>query len=477
MTTLDLAPPLAGPRVEGNLPGPRSAEFLDRQQRRESHARSYPRHLPIAIDSAAGSLVRDMDGNVFIDFLAGAGVLTLGHNPPELLDAVRDQLTRLTHGLDFPTPAKDDFIDAQLSMLPPSMRDTTKIHFCGPTGANAVDAAIKLCKIATGRGDIISFQGGFHGSSHAAMAVTGLVEQKQPVANGMPGVHMFPYSYCARCPVDLRPDTCAVNCVAVLERALRDPNGGIAPPAAVIMELVQGEGGVIPARAEYVTRVRALTRELDIPLIVDEVQTGCGRTGTWFAFEQYGIEPDVIVASKGLSGMGLPVAVIMYHERLDRWQPGAHTGTFRGNQLAFAAGAQAVRMVRRDDVLRNVQERGRQLAARLGPLRSNPWVREVRGTGLMWGVELADPATGRPVGDRGRRVQAAALRRGLILEVGGRDDTVVRLLPPLNVSADLLETACAILVDAITECTTGNRPVGAGLGARGGDALAGAATA
>jgi diaminobutyrate-2-oxoglutarate transaminase len=439
----------AVPHVSGSLPGPISTTYLDRQQQRESNARTYPRHLPIAIVEAAGNFVRDADGNVFIDFLAGAGVLSLGHNHPELVSVVAEQLGRYTHGLDFPTPAKDAFIEAQLSMLPAGMRDRTRIHFCGPTGANAVDAALKLCKTATGRGDIVSFQGGFHGSSHAAMAVTGLVEQKSPVLNGVPGVHFFPFSYCGRCPIDLSPDTCTTNCIGFAEHTLTDSNGGVPLPAAVILELLQGEGGVIPATRDFVQRLRALTRDLDIPLVVDEVQTGCGRTGTWFAFEQYGIEPDVIVASKALSGIGQPVAVILYDERLDTWAPGAHTGTFRGNQLAFASGAEAVRIIRRDNVLQNVGDRCRQIDRLLAPLQDLPWVREIRGMGLMWGVELADPGTGEPAGRLARAVQSQALHRGLIVECGGRDDCVVRLLPPLNVSAEVVDTACAILVDVI----------------------------
>jgi diaminobutyrate-2-oxoglutarate transaminase len=324
-----------------------------------------------------------------------------------------------------------------------------KVHFCGPTGANAVDAALRLCKTATGRGEVIAFQGGFHGTTHAAMAVTGLVANKPAVRNGVPGVHFFPFSSCSRCPVGLSLESCTTNCVTYLERALQDPNGGIPLPAAVVMEVVQGEGGVIPAQPDFVRRIRALTRALDIPLVVDEVQTGGGRTGTWYAFEQYDIEPDVIVASKTLSGIGAPVAIILYDERLDVWEPGAHTGTFRGNQLAFATGAEAVRIIRRDDVLGNVRRRGLQIAERLECLRTHPWVYEVRGLGLMWGVELADPADGRPAGALARAVQAEALRRGLILEVGGRDDAVLRMLPPLNVTADVVDTACTILLGAI----------------------------
>ncbi|KZB79665.1 diaminobutyrate--2-oxoglutarate transaminase family protein [Amycolatopsis regifaucium] len=452
MTYTPTAKPELTPRVEGDLPGPRSAEYLEHQRRWESNARAYPRNLPIAIAGGDGSYLWDVDGNVFIDFLAGAGVLSLGHNHPEVVHAATEQLRVLTHGLDFPTPAKRQFIDAQLSMLPPGLRSRMRMHFCGPGGANAVDAAIKLCKTATGRGDLVSFQGGFHGSSHAAMALTGLVAQKRPIANGVPGVHFFPYSYCARCPVGLSRDTCATNCVGLLERSLRDPNGGIPLPAAVIVELVQGEGGIIPADRDFVRRLRALTAELDIPLVVDEVQTGCGRTGTWFAFEQYDIEPHVIIASKALSGMGLPVAVIFYDQRLDSWAPGAHSGTFRGNQAAFAAGTAAVHIVRRDDVLGNVRHRGHQLEQRLRSVSDHPWVREVRGLGLMWGIELADPHDGHPAGGYARAVQAYALRRGLIIELGGRDDSVLRLMPPLTVTAEVIELAGTILIDAVEQC-------------------------
>ncbi|WP_156725710.1 aspartate aminotransferase family protein [Streptomyces apocyni] len=437
---------LTAPGVSTEIPGPRSSELLKRQADRESNTRSYPRRLPVAVARAEGSLIEDLDGNVFLDCLAGAGVLSLGHGHPELVVAAERQLKTFVHGLDLPTEPKDDFVEQQLSMLPESMRHSTRIQFCGPTGANAVDAAIKLCKTYTGRGDIVSFQGGFHGSTHAAMALTGLVEQKSPIANGMPGVHFFPYSACHNCPLGMRPDACETNCATYLEKSLEDPNGGITKPAAVILELLQGEGGVIPAKLEFVRRVREVTRELDIPLIVDEVQTGCGRTGTWFAFEQYGIEPDVIVASKALSGMGLPAAVIMYHERLDTWAPGAHSGTFRGNQLAFATGAEAIRVVRRDGILENVQARSEQLMGRLTELRERcAWVSDVRGRGLMLGIELADPETGTRGSALARAVQAEALAEGLILELGGRDDCVVRLLPPLILTEAEADFAADVL--------------------------------
>ncbi|WP_042383874.1 aspartate aminotransferase family protein [Streptacidiphilus melanogenes] len=439
------------PQLKTTVPGPESRRLLERQAAVESNARSYPRNLPIAVASASGCLVEDVDGNTFIDFLAGAGVLSLGHSHPELVEVAKRQLDTFVHGLDFPTPAKEEFVEAQLGMLPESMRDRMRIQFCGPTGANAVDAALKLCKTATGRGDVIAFSGAFHGSSTAALSMTGWVGQKESIGNVMPGVHFFPYSYCARCPLSLTPDSCETNCVALLESMLRDTHGGIPRPAAVVMELVQGEGGVIPARRDFVVRVRELTRELGIPLVVDEVQTGCGRTGTWFAFEQYGIEPDVVVASKALSGIGLPAAIILYDEKLDVWKPGAHSGTFRGNQMAFATGVAAIEIIRRDEILKNVLARADQLQAALGDLQKrHPQVYEVRGLGLMWGIELVDPATGRPAGELARAAQRHCLEHGLILEVGGRADGVLRLLPPLVVTEEVVAAAVDIIDGALT---------------------------
>ena len=437
------------PRVTTAIPGPESRRLLDRQAQRESNARTYPRRLPIGIARAQGSYIEDVDGNVFIDFLTGAGVLALGHNHPEVIEAVERQLRVLVHGLDFPTPLKDEFVDLQLSLLPESMRDRMKIQFCGPAGANAVDAALKLCKIATGRSEIVAFQGAFHGSTHSAMAVTGLVSQKAPVANYMHGVHFFPYPRRNGFPAS-EEVTVGEACAQYLRNALTDPYGGIPLPAAVIMEVVQAEGGVLPAPTDFVRGVRDTTSELGVPLIVDEIQTGCGRTGTWFAFEQHDIVPDVILASKALGGIGMPIAVIFYDKKLDTWAPGAHTGTFRGYQPALAAGVAAVKIFQRDGILENVREQGAYTTARLRELESgHDCVGDVRGLGLMLGIEIVDPSTGEPDPERALMIQRGALERGLILELGGRHDCVVRLLPPLNVSRETVDQALSILEDAL----------------------------
>jgi diaminobutyrate-2-oxoglutarate transaminase len=437
------------PSVRGPLPGPRSAQLLARQESRESSARTYPRRLPLAIARASGSYVEDLDGNVFIDFLNGAGTMALGHSHPELLAAIEQQLPLFQHGLDFPTEIRDEFISLQLSLLPAEMQGRTKIAFCGPTGANAVEAALKLCKTATGRSEIVSFQGSYHGGSHGAMAVSALVSQKEPVAGQMPGVHFFPYPYRLRSPLGGGEDL-GRRCAEYLERSLRDPIGGVPRPAAVILEVVQGEGGVIPASTAFLQGVRAITRELDIPLIVDEIQSGCGRTGSWFAFEQHGIVPDVIVASKALGGLGMPISIMLYDERLDAWDAGAHTGTFRGNQLAFAAGVAAARIIQRDDILMHVADLGEVALAGLRQLVDDyEIVGEARGAGLMLGLELIDPHTGAPNGSAAAIVQREALARGLIVELGGREDAVVRMLPPLNVSRRTLDQALSIVREAV----------------------------
>jgi diaminobutyrate-2-oxoglutarate transaminase len=439
-------------RVRTEIPGPNSSRYLDHQSATESNARTYPRRLPIAVAAAHGPYLEDVDGNVFIDFLTGAGALPIGHTHPEVVAAVERQLRSHVHGLDLPSDIRRQFVQQHLELLPQSLRRRMKIHFCGPTGANAVEAAMKLCKAHTGRSTILSFQGSFHGSTHGAMAISGLVAPKEAVPGQLGGAHFFPFPHCRRCPFELEPRSCDTNCASYVRHSLLDDYGGVPRPAAIIMELVQGEGGVVPATPRFVQTIAATAKELDIPLVVDEVQTGYGRTGTWWAFERYGIEPDVIVMSKAAGGIGLPVAAIMYDKRLDTWAAGTHIGTFRGHQLAFAASVATLEVMRREDVLGNV---GRQGAWMIETLRNtavrHPIVADVRGVGLMLGIEIGDPATGEPDGTRAARVQREALRRGLVLEVGGQHGAVVRLLPPLNLSRTVAAAALRVLDEALAE--------------------------
>jgi diaminobutyrate-2-oxoglutarate transaminase len=415
------------PRILATPPGPRSRALLERQDRRESSARTYPRGLPIAPAEARGATIKDVDGNVFIDCLAGAGVLGLGHNNPYVLDAVRRFLEsgHVVNGLDFPTEIKDRFVESLFSVLPARLRDHGRIQFCGPTGSDAVDAALKLCKTATGRHEVLAFQGAYHGMGQGPMSLMGATAPKRALGALLAGAHFMPYGYCVRCPLKLTLDRCGFACAHFVGSVLADSHSGVTTPAAIIVEAVQGEGGTVVPPDGWLRTIAQYARAADVPLICDEIQSGLGRTGRWFAFEHEDVVPDVVLLSKGLSGLGLPLSVIVYHERFDRWLPGAHAGTFRGNQMAMAAGIAAIEFMRTHGIVEHAAELGARLLADLrGALGSSALVRDIRGRGLMIGLEMASSETA-------QRMREACLRRGLIVELGGRDDTVMRLLPPL----------------------------------------------
>jgi diaminobutyrate-2-oxoglutarate transaminase len=424
------------------------SELLSRQAARESNARTYPRGLPLAVASARGAEIHSVDGRRYLDFFAGAGVLALGHNHPKVVEAVKAQLDVFVHGLDLPTPARDAFVTALLDLLPPPLRGRMRVHVCAPTGSDAIEAALKLCKRATGRDSVIAFQGSYHGMTTGAVSVTSLVEVREKLHGLMPGVHFSPYAYCSRCPLGLERPSCGTACARLLETTLTDTHSGVVPPAAMLMELVQGEGGTIIPTPEFVTRTREAARAAGVPFVADEIQAGLGRTGRWFAFEHFAIEPDVIVLSKALGGIGLPIAAILYRQELDVWEPGTHIGTFRGNQLAMVAGRVGLEVMREEGLHDNAAERGAELVSGLRALRS-PFVREVRGVGLMIGLEFADPETGAPATAFAKRVRAGCFERGLLCELGGRADATLRLLPPLIITRAHVEEALRIIAEAV----------------------------
>ena len=431
--------------------------FLKRQAGRESNARSYPRRLPLALSKAKGIYVQDTDERTYIDCLAGAGALTLGHNHPVVLDAIQQLLQEGVpfQTLDLTTPVKDRFVDALFGALPKEFAEDARIQFCGPSGADAVEAAVKLVKIATGRRTILSFHGAYHGMTHGGLALTGHLGPKEAISGLMPDVQFLPYPYDYRCPFGVGGEEGHRLSSTYIERLLDDPNSGVVSPAGVILEVVQGEGGVIPSPDAWLRDIRRITKDRDIPLIVDEIQTGLGRTGSLFAFERAGIIPDAVVLSKAIGG-GLPLSVVVYRTELDQWQPGAHAGTFRGNQMAMAAGAATIEFVRTHRLDQHAQIMGERLLSHLrkaqASLRS---FGDVRGRGLMIGVEIVD-VDGRPdaggaypaAPELARRIQSQALSRGLIMELGGRNGSVVRFLSPLIVTAEEVDTIASIFCEA-----------------------------
>ena len=434
--------------------------YVDRQNDFESSARSYPRKFPFALKKAKGSWVEDVEGNKYLDFLCGAGTLALGHNDDEVNQAMVDLLTSDAplHTLDLTTPVKDRFVHTILSLLPEGLKENAKIQFCYPSGTDAVDAAIKLCKTATGRSTVIAFSGGYHGMGHGALALTGNLNAKNKVANLMAGVQFMPYPYSYRCPFGLGGESGTKACINYFERLLKDPESGITKPAAVILEPIQGEGGVVPAPIEFLQAVRRITQELDIPMIVDEIQCGIGRSGKLFAFEYASIVPDVILASKAIGGTQ-PMSVVIYNKKLDKWTAGAHAGTFRGNQLAMAAGTVVLNRVSQSEFLADVVKKGDYLRKAMNELKDEvSIIGDVRGKGLMLGVEFIDPNGPKdimghpePCGEIAALVQKKCFENRLVMEKGGRNGSVMRCLCALNVSMDEINIMLDIFKKVVKE--------------------------
>ncbi|GFM60220.1 diaminobutyrate--2-oxoglutarate aminotransferase [Pseudomonas cichorii] len=439
-------------------------EYLQRQAARESNARSYPRRIPLALQEAHGLYVRDTQGQLFMDCLAGAGTLALGHNHPVAIEAMRQTLDSglPLHTLDLTTPVKDRFVEDLFAALPENFARHARIQFCGPTGADGIEAALKLARIATGRKPVMSFSGGYHGMTLGTLSLMGNLGPKQALGSLMADVQFLPYPYDYRCPFGIGGEAGVDAGLHFIEQLLGDPESGVLPPAAIVVEVVQGEGGVIPAPVRWLQGLRQLTRKHGVALIIDEVQTGIGRTGKLFAFEHAGIEPDILVLSKAIGG-GLPLSVVVYREELDTWKPGSHAGTFRGNQMAMAAGAATLRHIISENLPGHADVMGQRLISSLRQLQSDyPCLGQVRGRGLMVGVEIVSDAPGDsrvPAADTAlaQAIQRQCLHLGVILELGGRHGAVVRFLPPLIIQAEEVDVLVSIFQVALEKAIAETR--------------------
>lgn len=435
--------------------------YLDRQDKMESNVRSYPRKLPLAIAKASGCWVTDVEGKEYLDFLAGAGTLALGHNHPAIKQAILDTVASdlPLHTLDLTTPLKDAFTEELLSFFP---KDKYCLQFCGPSGADANEAAIKLAKTYTGRGNVIAFSGGFHGMTHGSLSLTGNLSAKNAVQNLMAGVQFMPYPHEYRCPFGIGGEAGAEAVTAYFENFIEDVESGVVKPAAVILEAIQGEGGVVPAPVKFLQKIREVTQKHGILLILDEVQAGFCRSGEMFAFEHAGIEPDIVVMSKAVGG-SLPLAVLAIRKEFDVWKPAGHTGTFRGNQLAMATGYASLKIMREQNLAQNAKERGEYLKSALQTLAEEyHCIGHIRGRGLMMGIEIVDPTkqpdrTGAYPGnpDLAAAIQKACFNNGLLLERGGRNGNVVRVLCPIIITQaeceEMIKRFTQALVDALQQ--------------------------
>lgn len=434
--------------------------YLKLQSEKESNAQSYPRHFPLVIHKAKGLIITCTEGKHYYDCLSGAGTLALGHNHEVVNAAIKDVLAKQIplHTLDLATPLKLAFMEEIFSILPEALRNTSKIQFCGPTGADGVEAAIKLAKTVSKGKSILAFHGGYHGSTQATMSMSGNLSKKEHLQSLLPDVHFLPFPYEYRCPFGIGRGMTAQISAQYIENLLDDCESGIASPCGLIVETVQGEGGAIPADIQWLKELRRITAERGILLIIDEVQTGIGRTGKMFSFEHADIVPDMIVCSKAVGG-GLPMSVLIYKEELDQWQPGAHTGTFRGNQLGMATGLATLQFIKENNVLANVNERSSQFFEALYRMQDkHQEMGDVRGRGLMIGVEIVDLSGTKdrlghypPSGKLAAKIQERCFKNGLIIEVGGRRSAVMRFLPPLTITAAETTEVLSIFEKSVVE--------------------------
>ncbi len=401
----------------------------------ESQVRSYCRSFPVVFNQALGAELITQDGTHYIDFLAGAGTLNYGHNHPVLKQALLDYIERdgITHGLDMYTAAKARFLDTfNRLILEPRGMGSYRMQFTGPTGTNAVEAALKLARKVTGRNNIISFTNGFHGCSIGALAATGNQHHRGGAGTGLSDVSRMPYA-------NYFGDK--TNTIGMMDKLLSDPSSGIDKPAAVIVETVQGEGGLNVASAEWMRKLEKLCRKHEMLLIVDDIQAGCGRTGSFFSFEEMGIQPDIVTLSKSLSGYGLPFAMVLLRQELDQWQPGEHNGTFRGNNHAFVTAAAALEHFWQNDAFASsVKAKGKRIADGMQRIirRHGPDSLFLKGRGMMLGISCPD-------GEIAAAVCRHAFDNGLVIETSGAHSEVVKCLCPLVIGDDQIDKALAIL--------------------------------
>ncbi|WP_148861127.1 diaminobutyrate--2-oxoglutarate transaminase [Marinobacter fonticola] len=405
----------------------------------ESEVRVYSRAFPVIFNRAKNAHLYTEDGKPYLDFLAGAGSLNYGHNNDIIKKALLEYIENdgVSQGLDMFTTAKHDFIEAYKKYILDPRGLDYKMQFTGPTGTNCVEAALKLARKVKGRDTIISFTNGFHGVSLGAVAATGNKHHRGGAGVPLGSVNFMPYDGYLGDDVDT---------IAMIDKMLSDGSSGIDTPAAVIVEAVQGEGGLNAARAEWLQKLEKLCRKHDILLIVDDIQAGNGRTGEFFSFEFAGIKPDIVTVSKSLSAYGLPMALVLLKRELDVWSSGEHNGTFRGNNMAFATAKAALETYWKDNSFADEVKKKTGILHNglkaIGDQFGGEF--KVKGRGMMQGIACRD-------GDLAGKITARAFEKGLIIETAGPDDEVVKCLMPLTISEEDLQKGLDLLKESVED--------------------------
>ncbi|MDM9379455.1 diaminobutyrate--2-oxoglutarate transaminase [Chlorogloeopsis sp. ULAP01] len=408
----------------------------------ESNVRSYCRNFPDIFHRAKGSIIYSDSGKEYIDFFAGAGALNYGHNHDYIKQKVISYLDAdgIAHALDMYTSAKEKFLSKFNEVILSTQKLDYRIQFCGPTGTNAVEAALKLARKVKQRSGIFSFMGAYHGMTLGSLSISGNIGIRSGANGTSSNVTFMPYPYGFMASFDT---------IEYIETVLNDVNSGIEKPAAIIFETVQAEGGVVVAPVEWMQRLRKLCNEHDILLICDDIQVGCGRTGSFFSFERADIVPDIVVLSKSISGYGFPMSLLLIKPELDTWEPGEHNGTFRGNQLAFIGATAALEYREGSNLEQDVKTKEiflkNFLTQEIASISENI---TIRGIGMIWGIDVKN------FGGNvfAKKVTKRCFELGLIIELAGRNDTVIKILPPLVIDVATLERGCSIIKQAFHDC-------------------------
>ncbi|MGF6929485.1 diaminobutyrate-2-oxoglutarate transaminase [Chitinophaga sp. W2I13] len=401
----------------------------------ESNVNSYGKSFPAIFDTAQGEILTDHHGRKYIDFFSGAGTLNYGHNHPKLKQEILSFLeyNHVVHCLDMDSSIKSRFLKTfdEVILQPRGLQ--YKVQFPGPTGTNAVEAAVKLARKVTGRRKIAAFTRSFHGMTATSLALSACCTENHKM-NPSQDTIFFPFDGF----LGEDTDTCTF-----FERMITASGSGIELPAAVILETVQGEGGINIAGNKWLQRLRNFTVEKGILLIVDDIQTGCGRTGRFFSFERAGIVPDMVLLSKSISGFGLPLSLILLKPELDIWKPGEHNGTFRSNNLALCTAIGALDFWRTNSLEKSILSNATLITDKLNRLlNESPLVIAVRGIGMMWGIEMESTAAA-------KGISSELFRKGLMIEVCGPEDTVLKILPPLTITPHYLEEGLNLIINAV----------------------------
>ncbi|SIR64295.1 aspartate aminotransferase family protein [Natronorubrum thiooxidans] len=438
------------PNVD-TVPGPNTRALLEKQEKIDSSAVAYPNDIPIAFEEGKGATVRDADGNTYIDLFAGIGVLNVGHSNPYVLEAVHEQADKFVHTVDFPTDARLELIEKLDEIAPAGLQGNNRVVFGGPTGSDAVEASIKLSKYNTGGDGLIAFRGAYHGATTGAMSVTSNKKFKEHYTPLLSDVVHAPYPHPFR--QDKAPQEAVDHALEEVQAIVEDPYGGLANPAGIIVEPIQGEGGIITPPEGFLQGLRDIATDNDVTLVFDEIQSGLGRTGQWWASDWEGVTPDAMTSAKALGGAGFPLSATMYHEDLDTWGSGDHAGTYRGHVVGMRAGTRAIEYIQEHDLLAHARELGEYIQGRLREAAAETdRLADIRGKGLFIGAEFVDE-DGKPDGDAVDEIQQYCFEHGVLIWTAGRHGNVLRFLPPLVLTHELAETALDVVVDAIEHAT------------------------